>query len=1044
MEEAEENKEVLTEEENSLNLNDGNSDGRFTENNPQEKCDLLETTSEAMTKDNEEKVDPCQANDVPEAGIETNKASPSENVDIPLTDIKTDELQQVDNPDFVEELSSSLSIQKDASELLASIQEGAASLTLPDMLPATESLDDGASVSPETCGADKARECDSADKPPDSADDTRKTEATIETDEITKDEDVDVDKPTEDKTCDPEDGESVKKSDSVTRVEMETEEKKDESEEKEKPKEIKGHAKDEDSDPDVSIIEKEEVKEVVNLIDDDDDDDDEISLKKVVSKPEPIVKQSSNDMGLQIASVTSGATMPVDDKPAPPAPAPAKPKSKLKQPQTCIVCGKVGRCKYNIKRNEEIKHLCDEPCFVKFKANPTMYLKSSKQQQAEANQTAAKAPPAKSAEKLATNGQQKSKQSVKTCHVCQLMNISKNKPFCCWHGLDFCDEGCLQKFQNSLNTSCSLCTEVIPIQNRGLYVFKISNTDIRTLCTQKCLTEFRNMIRLCTYCNKDLSNCPDSFSAPVGTQKTFQEFCSQGCMTKYEKDMTAPDVEITTITPGTQSKLSPCAVCSKNAVPLHTVKLNNVVNKLCSAPCLQAFQYANKLTLNKCENCGKVCASEQTKSFFIQYEGNQKKFCSDRCVEIFRNANQKVVPCGWCGSKKRNFDMIERVDSNNKYQLFCTLNCLSLYRVNLQAKSNLCVCCDHCRKYTPAQYHLTMSDASVRNFCSYNCVMAFQKQFTSGSTSAITPNTSVKNKSNNRATGTSGKQTTTAASSTNVPIISNVVSLAPAAGQKQQVNIRNTSQVPVVIGGQKGTTIQTTTTGTQPIQQQIIVQPPAPKVMKNKSLLCKPFVQTKATSCRPSTQNKKIGTDEEPPPKPVIIPVPVPIYVPTPLAMYSTTTPQFYPVPIPIPVPIFIPTTKKSASKILKQIKEIQNRIPADPLEAELLMMAEAVAGDKGSSDSDSDSDKGADDLPAFDEIETASPIVNKGKEGEEDMLQMALRVADEITEPIMDLEDNVQPVAVKTEPPPKPTRQYIPDDDDPIYSPPANTRQKR
>jgi len=41
------------------------------------------------------------------------------------------------------------------------------------------------------------------------------------------------------------------------------------------------------------------------------------------------------------------------------------------------------------------------------------------------------------------------------------------------------------------------------------------------------------------------------------------------------------------------------------------------------------------------------------------------------------------------------------------------------------------VLCDQCHKFVPAQYHLTMSDASVRNFCSYACVMQFQSQFTS-------------------------------------------------------------------------------------------------------------------------------------------------------------------------------------------------------------------------------------------------------------------------------------------------------------------------
>lgn len=39
----------------------------------------------------------------------------------------------------------------------------------------------------------------------------------------------------------------------------------------------------------------------------------------------------------------------------------------------------------------------------------------------------------------------------------------------------------------------------------------------------------------------------------------------------------------------------------------------------------------------------------------------------------------------------------------------------------------------------PAQYHLTMSDASVRNFCSYVCVMTFQSQFVSKQPAPFAP-----------------------------------------------------------------------------------------------------------------------------------------------------------------------------------------------------------------------------------------------------------------------------------------------------------------
>lgn len=40
--------------------------------------------------------------------------------------------------------------------------------------------------------------------------------------------------------------------------------------------------------------------------------------------------------------------------------------------------------------------------------------------------------------------------------------------------------------------------------------------------------------------------------------------------------------------------------------------------------------------------------------------------------------------------------------------------------------SGVQVQCNSCKTSANPQYHLAMSDGSVRNFCSYNCVVAFQ------------------------------------------------------------------------------------------------------------------------------------------------------------------------------------------------------------------------------------------------------------------------------------------------------------------------------
>ncbi len=179
------------------------------------------------------------------------------------------------------------------------------------------------------------------------------------------------------------------------------------------------------------------------------------------------------------------------------------------------------------------------------------------------------------------------------------------------------------------------------------------------------------------------------------------------------------------------SGLFSCSVCHKVAQVKHEVNYDDRTHKICSDACFSAFRYANKLALNTCEYCGNYCHNEGDKPQKIQFEGKMRKFCSPVCLNGFRKSKTVTVACVWCGAKKSNFDMVERVDGTNKVQLFCTLNCLSLYRVNLQATSNQNIPCDQCKKSAPAQYHLTMSDASVRNFCCYSCVMAFQAQFTS-------------------------------------------------------------------------------------------------------------------------------------------------------------------------------------------------------------------------------------------------------------------------------------------------------------------------
>ncbi len=46
-------------------------------------------------------------------------------------------------------------------------------------------------------------------------------------------------------------------------------------------------------------------------------------------------------------------------------------------------------------------------------------------------------------------------------------------------------------------------------------------------------------------------------------------------------------------------------------------------------------------------------------------------------------------------------------------------------------------------------------------------------------------------------------------------------------------------------------------------------------------------------------------------------------------------------------MPVFLPTTLQGAEQIIQTINELKNKVPSDPLEADLLSMADMIAQDQ-------------------------------------------------------------------------------------------------
>ncbi|KFV86854.1 Zinc finger MYM-type protein 4, partial [Struthio camelus australis] len=279
----------------------------------------------------------------------------------------------------------------------------------------------------------------------------------------------------------------------------------------------------------------------------------------------------------------------------------------------------------------------------------------------------------------------------------------------------------------AVRVSCSGCKKIL---QKGQTAYQRKGST-QLFCSTLCLTGYTvpasrppaSTKKTCSSCSKDILNPKDVITAQFDNTNSSKDFCSQSCLSTYELKR-KPVVTI-----HTNSISTKCSMCQKNAVIRHEVNYQNVVHKLCSDACFSKFRSANNLTMNCCENCGGYCYSGSGQCHMLQIEGQSKKFCSSTCVTAYKQKSAKITPCALCKSLRSSAEMIESTNNLGKTELFCSVNCLSAYRVKLVTSAGVQVQCNSCKTSAIPQYHLAMSDGSIRNFCSYSCVVAFQNLF---------------------------------------------------------------------------------------------------------------------------------------------------------------------------------------------------------------------------------------------------------------------------------------------------------------------------
>ncbi|GCC22205.1 hypothetical protein chiPu_0000590 [Chiloscyllium punctatum] len=246
-------------------------------------------------------------------------------------------------------------------------------------------------------------------------------------------------------------------------------------------------------------------------------------------------------------------------------------------------------------------------------------------------------------------------------------------------------------------------------------------------CSSACLTTYSqkpSSTKICTFCNKEILNTKELVVAQAGSSQSFQEFCNSTCLSLYEAKL---------LKPASSDDSSRCSICNKKGKILHEVSNGNVVHRLCSNACFSKFRASNGLKTNCCDNCGVYFYNRGFMLQYLYHEGQQRRFCNTGCLNMYKKKNTKVLPCAWCKTLGKNFDMIANVDTTGKMGFFCSLCCITSYKVKQSGTIGPKSKCKFCKKNLPERVYYNMTDRVVHQFCSPNCWTNFQQSSPEGS-----------------------------------------------------------------------------------------------------------------------------------------------------------------------------------------------------------------------------------------------------------------------------------------------------------------------
>eukprot|EP00063_Salmo_salar_P022546 XP_013997381.1 PREDICTED: zinc finger MYM-type protein 4-like isoform X6 [Salmo salar] len=521
------------------------------------------------------------------------------------------------------------------------------------------------------------------------------------------------------------------------------------------------------------------------------------------------------------------------------------------------------------------------------------------------------------------------------CSMCKKACISKHEVIFQGSMHRLCSEVCFTRFRSTNKLSMNSCQSCNNYCYGKVTVLVMQGVN-KTFCSAGCVTTFKQKAKksvACTMCRN--FRAPAEMVDSADSDGKLEMFCSTGCVTAHKVQ--------TVSSSGAQVE---CNTCGQKTVPsFHLAMSDGSIRNFCTMNCVVTFQdQFNKSNsqsqMNVAPSTGTTAAPGQTrdrgsqgtrlpcfqchrlfssKPELIQFKDKMVFLCSVNCSEEYRKINYEMARCEYCKIEKPAKE-VKRI--NNRDYTFCSEGCKLLYKHDLTKRwGKHCRNCAYCA--STAQEAITgQYGGKMEEFCSDECKSHYTLLFCQVAKCD--------------ACERQGKLIET------LPMLGEVKHFCNLQCLLDFCSLQTQNQGKPQ--GQKGTVPRRHVkyVGNASTQTQAPRAPP-PKVQKNKALLCKPMVQNKGVMCKPNFTTSGCQTDDNFP-KVIVVPVPVPVYVPVPMNLYTQYAPQPVGLPIPLPVPMFLPVTLDNAERIVETIQDIKEKIPSDPFEADLILMAEMVA----------------------------------------------------------------------------------------------------